>query len=69
MEGSTAGKSERVDPTTWVDRHGDSLYRYALSRLRDGEAAEEVVQETFVAGLKNVDQYAGTGPERAWPTA
>ncbi len=55
-----------LDPAQWVDRHGDYLYRYALSRLRDAEASEEVVQDAFVAGLRSVDQYAGTGAERAW---
>ena len=55
-----------IDPAAWVDRHGDHLYRYALSRLRNPDAAEEVVQETFVAGLRALDQYAGRGAEGAW---
>lgn len=55
-----------LDPAEWVDRHGDTLYRYALSRLRNAEAAEEVVQETFFAGLKALDQYSGQGTEAAW---
>ncbi|MFO7906153.1 MAG: sigma-70 family RNA polymerase sigma factor [Planctomycetota bacterium] len=55
-----------TDPTQWVDRHGDGLYRYALSRLRNPDAAEEVVQETFVAALHSRDQYSGRGSEGAW---
>ena len=55
-----------VDPAAWVDRHGDTLYRFALSRLRDPEASEEVVQETFVAALRARDQYSAKGPEGAW---
>ena len=55
-----------VDPSTWVDQYGDFLYRYALSRLRDAEASEEVVQDCFVTGLRAVDQYAGKGDQRAW---
>ena len=55
-----------VDPAQWVDRYGDTLYRFALSRLRDTEAAEEVAQETFVAALGARDQYSGKGPEGAW---
>lgn len=57
---------EVFDPATWVERHGDVLYRYAVSRLRNREAAEEVVQETFVAGLRARDQYTGEGAEGAW---
>jgi len=55
-----------LDPSRWVDDYGDYLYRYALSRLRGPEAAEEVVQETFFAALKGLDQFAGRGAERAW---
>jgi RNA polymerase sigma-70 factor (ECF subfamily) len=55
-----------LEPSAWVDRHGDYLYRYALSRLRDGEASEEVVQQTFLAALQHRDQYAGQGAERSW---
>ena len=42
------------------------LFRYAFSRLRDREAAEEVVQESFVSALKALDQYSGRGSESAW---
>ena len=66
MDDPSEKGTSSLNPAEWVDRHGDYLYRYALSRLRDAEASEEVVQETFVAGLKHVDQYARTGPERAW---
>lgn len=65
-ENSTSQNDEPFDPASWVDRHGDVLYRYAVSRLRNREAAEEVVQETFVAGLRARDQYAGDGVEGAW---
>lgn len=55
-----------LKPAEWVDQYGDYLYRYALSRLRSGEAAEEVVQQTFVAALQHAEQFAGRGSERAW---
>ena len=58
--------SPRSGPSTWVELYGDFLYRYAFSRLRDGDAAEEAVQETMVSALKNVDQFAGRGSEQAW---
>ena len=42
---STPGGQPRgvVDPANWVDSHGETLYRFALSRLRDVEAAEEAM--------------------------
>lgn len=60
------GSNGTLHPSEWVERYGDSLYRYAFSRLRDAESAEEVVQETFVAALRAQKQYAGTGSEAAW---
>jgi len=55
-----------LDPEQWVDRYGDRLFRYALARLRDRDAAEEVVQETLVAAFKAREQYSGRGSEGAW---
>lgn len=55
-----------VDPANWVEEYGDYLYRFAVSRLRNADAAEEVVQDAFVAGLKNLNQFSGKGSERAW---
>ena len=63
---SAGSTSPRIDPTTWVERSGDYLFRYANSRLRDANAAEEVVQETFLAGVRYSDQFAGKGSEQAW---
>jgi RNA polymerase sigma-70 factor (ECF subfamily) len=53
-------------PETWVDLHGDYLYRYALMRLRDEAQAEEVVQETLLAALESYDRFAGQSSERTW---
>ncbi len=53
-------------PDEWVDQYGDYLFRYAYSRLRDVNAAEEVVQETFLAGIRNQHQFAGRGSQRGW---
>ena len=66
MENPTPTDSEPVDPNRWVDEYGDYLFGFALSRLRDRDTAEEAVQETFVAALKNVHQFSGKGSERAW---
>jgi RNA polymerase sigma-70 factor (TIGR02943 family) len=55
-----------LEPSEWLDAYGDYLYRYAMSRLRDTNAAEEVVQETFLAGIKKREQYSGEGSQRGW---
>ncbi|MGO9109776.1 MAG: sigma-70 family RNA polymerase sigma factor [Thermoguttaceae bacterium] len=66
MEDLSSPLKTAIKPEEWLRAYGDYLFRYALSRLRDANAAEEVVQETFVAGLRAADQYAGKGAERAW---
>lgn len=58
----------RCRPETWVEEHGDYLYRFALSRLRDAKTAEDVLQETFLAALHAVDRFEGRSSERSWLT-
>ena len=44
-------KRANLAPSEWVGRYGDFLFRYAMLRLRDRSAAEDMVQETFLAAL------------------
>ncbi len=53
-------------PESWVDEHGEMLYRYALSRVRRPEVAEDLVQDTLVAAVRKADSYAGRSTERNW---
>ena len=55
-----------INPDLWVDQHGDALYRFALSRLRDATAAEDLVQETFLAALDARREFRGDAAERTW---
>jgi RNA polymerase sigma-70 factor (ECF subfamily) len=60
------GKSANLDPSVWVERYGDYLFRYAMLRLRDRPAAEDMVQETFLAGLKDRGTFSGDSSEATW---
>lgn len=55
-----------VAPEDWVDRYGDYLYSFAMSRLRSESAAEEVVQETFLSAIRGLHQFEGKGSQRGW---
>ena len=66
MEQPSTAPAQRIDPELWVDEYGDYLYRYAYSRLRDSNAVEEVVQESFLAGIRFREQFSGQGTERGW---
>ena len=56
----------RVDPDRWVDEHGDSLYRYALVRVRTPQVAQDLVQETFLGAIRSLDKFASRSSERTW---
>ena len=55
-----------AQPEAWVDEHGDALYSYALSRLRNPSSAEDVVQETFLAAIRSRDRFSGSSSARTW---
>jgi RNA polymerase sigma-70 factor (ECF subfamily) len=54
------------EPESWVDEHGDALFRYALFRIHDAQLAEDLVQETFLAALKARDSFEGRSSLRTW---
>ena len=58
-----------LDPAGWVERHGDSLFRYAVGRVRRGDVAEELVQETLLAAWRGRANFGGRASERSWLTA
>ena len=61
-------KNQKVNPELWAQRYGDYLFKYALYRTGNPEAAEDVVQETFVAALKGLDTFQGKSMESTWLT-
>lgn len=54
------------DPSTWVDEHGDLLYRFALLRVKDPHVAEDLVQETLISALEGIDGFRGGSAVRTW---
>lgn len=65
-EAQSKAASVPPDPGLWLELHGDYLYKYAHFRLRDASAAEDAVQETFLAAIKAYAKYEGRGSERTW---
>ncbi len=51
----------------WLNAHGDYLYRFALARLKDPHQAEDAVQETMLAAIKN-NNFEGGSAVRTWLT-
>jgi RNA polymerase sigma-70 factor, ECF subfamily len=66
--GSMQVSQPNIDAARWVDDHGDYLFRYAVVRLRDETAAEDIVQETLLSALQSLTSYGGRSTERTWLT-
>lgn len=64
----SAINSTTFDAAVWVDRHGDYLYAFAFSRVRDEAAAEDLVQDALLAALQARGSFSGKSSERTWLT-
>ena len=63
---ATTEKQHGLEPSKWLDSHGDYLYRYALVRVRDAALAEDLLQETLLAAVGAHQSHAGRSTERTW---
>jgi len=66
--GSTGPARIETAPERWVDELGDYLFNYALVRVRNRTRAEDLVQETFLAGLRGQSQFTGQSAVKDWLT-
>ncbi len=55
-----------LNPDSWVVSYGDYLYNYAFYRVSNKEVSEDIVQETFIAGLKAQNSFRGDSTELTW---
>lgn len=54
------------NPEGWVEQHGDYLFRYAFRRVQSRQAAEDLVQETFLSALQGFAGFKRRSSERTW---
>lgn len=59
----------KLNPDKWVDRYANYLYNYTIVRVNDHEVAQDLVSETFLAGLRSKDNFKGNSSERTWLVA
>ena len=50
----------------WLETHADYLFNLAVGQVRNETAAEDLVQETFLAALKARDTFRGQSSDRTW---
>ncbi len=46
--------------------HGDALLRFALPRVGELETAEDLVQDTLVTAVSNLENFSGDSSLRTW---
>ena len=54
------------DPERWLDDHGDALYAFAMARVHESAAAEDLVQETLLAAMAGIRRFQGSAELRTW---
>jgi RNA polymerase sigma-70 factor (ECF subfamily) len=63
---ASTGRQTFLNVSEWVSLYGDYLYNYALYRVNDADEAKDLVQETFLSGLKGKDAFRGESSEKTW---
>jgi len=49
-----------------MPKHEIYLFNYTVTRVSDREIAQDLVQDTFFAGLKSMKNFKGEASERTW---
>ena len=55
-----------LDPKKWVENYADYLYNYAYYRVNNPALAEDLVQDTFLAGINARETYKALASEKTW---
>ena len=50
----------------WVNKHGDALYSYAITRVFNPEIAEDLVQDTFLSAIKAITNFQHKSSIKTW---
>ncbi|MCK7591892.1 sigma-70 family RNA polymerase sigma factor [Subsaxibacter sp. CAU 1640] len=58
--------NHQLNPNNWIDLYSDYLFNYTITRVNDREIAKDLIQDTFVAGLKSMKNFKGEANERTW---
>ncbi|MFK7832978.1 MAG: sigma-70 family RNA polymerase sigma factor [Winogradskyella sp.] len=56
----------QIDPNNWVTSYSDYLFNYTITRVNDRDIAQDLISETFLAGLKSMKNFKGEASERTW---
>jgi len=66
MDKQSKNKSRQAVVGEWVQSYGDYLYGWAYHKTGHREVAEDLVQEVFLAAVKNFDGFKGESSPKTW---
>lgn len=58
--------NHQINPHKWINLYSDYLFNYTISRVSDRNISQDLVQDTFLAGLKSMKNFKGEASERTW---
>lgn len=58
--------NEKILPEQLVTENADFLLSFALKKIKDRELAKDLVQDTFLAAISNLDTFKGESSLRTW---
>jgi len=58
--------NHKINPNKWIDSYSDYLFNYTVSRVSDRAIAQDLISETFLAGLNSMKNFKGEASERTW---
>ncbi len=58
--------NHKIEPNNWIKLYSDYLFNYTITRVSSREIAQDLVSETFLAGLKSMSNFKGKASERTW---
>ncbi len=59
-------ENNQLNPSEWINKYGDYLYNYAITRTQSQEIAKDLIQDTFLSALKAKKTFKGNSSERTW---
>lgn len=51
---------------SWVDEYSDDLYAWAYTKTKDKELAQDIVQDTFLAALQQIEKFSRRSHPKTW---
>ncbi len=56
----------KLNPHEWVNKYSDELFGFAYIRVGDEETARDLIQDTFLSALRNLESFKGEISEKNW---